>query len=100
MKPIQLLVLATITTLRLHAAPATPNTAYDAVPWEPLFNGKDLAGFHQLGGKAQYAVKDDTIVGTAVIKTSNSFLATDKSYANFILEYDFKVDPELNSGVQ
>lgn len=100
MKPLYSLILATLAMLPLQAAPITPTTAFDAVPWLPLFNGKDLSGFHQLGGKAGYEAKDDAIVGTAVAKTPNSFLATDKSYANFILEYDFKIDPELNSGVQ
>ncbi|NBS05480.1 MAG: DUF1080 domain-containing protein, partial [Verrucomicrobia bacterium] len=32
--------------------------------------------------------------------TPNTFLATDKNYANFVLEYEFKNDPRLNSGVQ
>ena len=33
-------------------------------------------------------------------RTPNSFLCTAKDYADFILEYEFKVDEELNSGVQ
>lgn len=81
------------------AGPA-PTTAFDQVPWTALFNGKDLDGWRQLGGKANYAAAGDAIVGTSVAKTPNSFLATDKDYANFILEYEFKVDPVLNSGVQ
>lgn len=86
--------------LPLAAQTAKPLTAFDAVPWQELFNGKDLSGFHQLGGKAKYEVKGEAIVGTSVAKTPNTFLATDRTYANFILEYEFKVEPKLNSGVQ
>ena len=70
------------------------------VEWKPLFNGKDLSGWNQKGGQAKYEVVDGAIVGTSVLKTPNSFLCTDKDYADFVLEYEFKVDPKLNSGVQ
>jgi len=65
-----------------------------------LFNGKDLSGWVQRGGKATYAIQGNEIIGTSVLNTDNSFLCTEKTYGDFILEYDFKVDPKLNSGVQ
>lgn len=65
-----------------------------------LFNGKDLSGWTQRGGKAGYAIEGEAIVGTCILDTPNSFLCTDKTYGDFIFEYDFKVDPRLNSGVQ
>ena len=65
-----------------------------------LFDGKTLTGWTQRGGKAEYAVEDGEIVGSTVPKTPNSFLCTKANYENFILELDFKVHPELNSGVQ
>ena len=68
--------------------------------WVDLFNGKDLTGWVQRGGKAKYAVEDGMIVGSSVLGTDNSFLCTQKNYSDFILELDFKVDPKLNSGVQ
>lgn len=71
-----------------------------SVPWTPLFNGKDLGGWHQLGGKATYSVEAGEIVGATVAGTPNSFLCTDKLYGDFELEFDVKVDPQLNSGVQ
>lgn len=67
---------------------------------KPLFDGKTLNGFTQRGGKAKYEVIDGEIVGTSVPNTPNSFLCTDKEYGDFILEFDFKVHPKLNSGVQ
>ncbi len=68
--------------------------------WLDLFNGKDLSGWIQIGGNAAFEVADGIIVGTSVPNTPNSFLCTEESYSDFILEYDFKVDPQLNSGVQ
>ncbi len=65
-----------------------------------LFDGKTLDGWIQRGGKAKYEVQDGMIVGATVPKTANSFLCTEKNYGDFILELDFKIDPELNSGVQ
>ena len=66
----------------------------------PLFDGKTLTGWKQLGGKAKYEVVDGAIVGSSVPNTSNSFLCTEKNYTDFILEVEFKVDPALNSGIQ
>lgn len=71
-----------------------------AGPSVSLFNGRDLSGWTQRGGKATYAVENGEIVGTAVVGTPNSFLCTDKTYGDFVLEYDFNVDSRLNSGVQ
>ncbi|MHC4337363.1 MAG: 3-keto-disaccharide hydrolase [Planctomycetota bacterium] len=65
-----------------------------------LFDGKTLKGWKQLGGKALYEVEDGAIVGTSVRGTPNSFLCTEKTYGDFILEFEVKVDPPLNSGVQ
>jgi sugar phosphate isomerase/epimerase len=77
-----------------------PAARADAPPFVPLFDGKTLQGFHTLGGAAKYTVKDGAIVGQTVPNTKNTFLSTDKSYGDFVLELSFKVDPRLNSGVQ
>ena len=71
-----------------------------AQEWSPLFNGKNLKGWTQRGGKATYKVKDGTIVGYSRMNTDNSFLCTEQDYGDFILEFDFMVDDALNSGVQ
>lgn len=68
--------------------------------WEKLFNGKDLKGWKQLNGKALYAVKDGEIIGTTVFKEPNSFLVTEATYGDFILELEFKLDADMNSGIQ
>jgi hypothetical protein len=68
--------------------------------WTSLFNGKNLDGWKQLNGKAKFEVKDGVIVGTTVVDQPNSFLATEQNYDDFILELEFKVDPQMNSGIQ
>jgi hypothetical protein len=68
--------------------------------WVDLFNGKDLKGWVQFGGQAKYRAEGGEIVGTTVPNTSNSFLCTQRHYGDFILELEFKVHPDLNSGVQ
>ncbi|MEO1450218.1 MAG: DUF1080 domain-containing protein [Bacteroidota bacterium] len=70
-----------------------------AQEWENLFNGKDLSGWKQLNGEAPYTVEDGMIVGTTIANTPNSFLATEKTYGDFILEFEIKLD-STNTGVQ
>jgi hypothetical protein len=65
-----------------------------------LFDGKTLAGWEQKNGTATYEVVDETILGTTVEGSPNSFLCTDKEYSDFDFRFEFKVDKELNSGVQ
>ena len=68
--------------------------------WEKLFNGKDLTGWERLNGTAEYTVVKGQIVGTTQPKTSNTFLATTRTFGDFILEYEIKMDEGLNSGIQ
>lgn len=75
-------------------------TPLAAGPWQSLFNGRDLSGWRQLGGAAPYTIEGDTIVGTTVAGTPNSFLATERTYGDFILEFELKQEGATNSGVQ
>ena len=94
------LALAIVLSYADSLARAQEQAADDATGWTELFNGKNLDGWIQRGGKAGYAVVDGVIVGTSKAGTSNSFLCTDRDYGDFILEYEMKADIELNSGVQ
>lgn len=68
--------------------------------WKQLFNGKNLKGWKILNGTADFKVEDGIIVGTSKMNTPNTFLATKEIYSDFILEYEAKIDPDLNAGVQ
>ncbi len=59
-----------------------------------------FTGWVKRGGNATYVVEGNEIVGSCVLNSGNTFLCTERTYGDFVLEYDFKVDPRLNSGVQ
>src|SRR5215831_12617351 len=65
----------------------------------PLFNGKDLAGWH--GDPELWKVVDGVIVGSTDDKEikKNTFLISDKSYKNFVLKAKFRLRNH-NSGIQ
>lgn len=68
--------------------------------WKKLFNEKDLSNWEQLNGQAKYSVQDGVIVGETVLNAPNSFIVTKERYSDFILELEFKCEPDMNSGVQ
>ena len=86
-------LIALLVTLSLQTTAQTSQ-------WKNLFNGKDLSGWKQLNGKAKYSISKGEIIGTTVLNEPNSFLATEEQYGDFILEFEFKVDSTMNSGVQ
>jgi beta-lactamase regulating signal transducer with metallopeptidase domain len=68
--------------------------------WEPLFDGRSLAGWEQLGGPGRFYVERGEIVGSSAPSATAAFLCTRSQYSDFILEFDVQIDPELNAGVQ
>ena len=76
---------------------ASPSLADDG--FKPLFDGKTLEGW--VGDPQLWSVQDGVILGSTENKKleKNSFLATEKSYKNFILKIKFKLRNH-NSGVQ
>ncbi len=75
--------------------------AVHAGPWQSLFNGKDLEGWTVINGNAPFSVLDGSLVGTTIAGSPNSFLAHERKFGDFILEFEVKqeVGP-ANSGVQ
>ena len=85
------------------ALPLLALTAASAMAGDTLaiFDGKTLTGWKQLGGAADYKVSDGAIVGTTRPGVPNSFLVTEKTYGDFVLEFDVRQDVgPTNSGVQ
>lgn len=93
-------ILACALPLLLAPAPARAADRAPETGWTSLFNGRNLDGWVQHGGKAVYEADHDQIVGHAVPHTPNSFLCTSRDYTNFILEIEFRIEGELNSGIQ
>ncbi len=74
---------------------------FDSDGFTPLFNGKDLTGWKARGGFAVYTVEDGMIVGKCTPGTpGNTFLCTEKNYANFQFRIEVKYVAMGNSGVQ
>ena len=65
--------------------------------WVSLFNGKDLAGWIEVG-KEKWTVEDGTIHGLAISK-AYGYLKTEKNYKDFQLSLQFKCEGDGNSGV-
>lgn len=80
------------------SSPAAVSSRAAAQTWEPLFNGKDLTGWHTQPGGA-WKVVDGAIVGTSAKSESrHGLLVSDKEYADFILRAKFRVTTG-NSGL-
>lgn len=78
----------------------SPNSENTSSEWNTIFNGKNLEGWKAVAGAAPFEVKDSEILGYAKANTPNTFLITEKEYADFILELDLKIeDLSSNSGI-
>ena len=64
-----------------------------------LFDGQSLGGWVRHGGESTYAVEDGAIAGRFKDATRNTFLCSGKTYGDFILRLEFKLEGG-NSGVQ
>ena len=89
-------------TLLISSALLLPVTNLSADEnWVSLFDGKTLSGWKKAEhGKAEYKVVDGTIYGKTVEGSPNTFLASEKQYGDFELEFEVKVHDKLNSGCQ
>ncbi len=94
------MVMRKITLLLFLFAVAQYSILAQQTGWTELFNGKDFSNFTQLGGTATYKIENGAIVGISKANTPNSFLATKKTYGDFILTLEVKIDAGLNSGIQ
>ncbi len=61
----------------------------------PLFNGKDLTGWHVMGTPA-WKVEDGVLVCTG---EGGGWLRSDKQYENFVLRLEFRISKGGNSGI-
>jgi len=77
-----------------------PSSGQEPGQFRPLFNGKDLSGWVTPEDKLLFTVEDGEIVGrTKELLKKNEFLATDKSFGDFVLKVKVKFR-NGNSGIQ
>jgi len=75
------------------------DTATEAPGFQPLFDGAGLAGWQ--GDESLWLVEDGMVVGRSPGIDYNDFLATAKSYGDFILRFEITLlNNSGNSGVQ
>ncbi|WP_395805880.1 DUF1080 domain-containing protein [Daejeonella sp.] len=74
------------------------STSVQAQRTQKLFNGKDLSGW-TIHGTEKWYVENGNLVCESGPDKKYGYLSTDKKYKNFILEYDFKLEANGNSGV-
>lgn len=97
MKYTRSILAVLIASFALASCAAEPKTDDG---WKNLFNGKDLTGWKTVAGTATFEVEDGIIVGTSVAGSPNTFLITEETYGDFILELDLKIEHlTSNSGV-
>ncbi len=87
MKP--LLIILSVSILSLFTA----NSGFKS-----LFNGKDLTGWTQHGTEKWYVENGELVCESGPDK-QYGYLSTNKSYKNFILTLQFKLEANGNSGV-
>ena len=63
---------------------------------QPIFNGRDLAGWWTPGNLASWPVIDGNLV---CINQKGDYLRTEKEYGNFVLSFEYKMAKRGNSGV-
>jgi len=90
-------------TLTLIAALAFALTGFAADSEEgfkPLFNGKDLNGWHlrRKTGENHWTVKDGVLQNTVNTGEHGTDLVTDEKFWNFTVRYEFMVPDGSNSG--
>jgi Domain of Unknown Function (DUF1080) len=100
---VSFLTLASLTLSTLLPAPSNAQdqaVAFQAAAADgfvPLFNGKDLTGWHNVNcAPTTFFVKEGMIITTGV---PTGYLRTDKQYENFILEFEWFHAPKPKGSV-
>lgn len=86
-------------TASCATGPANAPGAAAAQGFEPLFDGRTLAGWR--GDPAYWSVRDGAITGEAVSRIEEStFLIHEGRYRDFELHFKYRITPGGNSGFQ
>lgn len=66
----------------------------------PIFNGRDLAGWKTSDTFGFWRVEDGVLIGENDETLAGSMLRSEKSYGDFVLEFDVRWTGEIDSGVE
>lgn len=67
---------------------------------EPIFNGRDLAGWASKDMEKFWRVEDGVLIGENDAKLSGNYLWSEKAYGDFVLEFDVRWTGEIDSGIE
>lgn len=70
-----------------------------AQKWQQLFDGSTMDGWEVRDANSPVLVKDGAIVAYHKDSTGHTYICTQESFNNFILELEVKVTGDLNSGI-
>ena len=85
--------------LTLLASTLTLRAADKAPAFHPIFNGKDLSGWAVPTPNPFWRVENGVLIGQNDEKQTGSMLKTEKSYKNFIVELEARVEDPMDSGL-
>ena len=71
----------------------------DSIPWQSLFDGTTLTGWHGFKTPGKAPAGWQAIDGTLSRVAEAGDLVTDRTYANFELALEWRVAPKGNSGI-
>jgi len=67
---------------------------------EAIFNGRDLAGWKPSDDHAFWHVENGVLMGENDDSLAGNMLRTERSYGDFLLEFDVRWEGEIDSGVE
>jgi hypothetical protein len=67
---------------------------------EPIFNGRDLAGWSSPDMEKFWRVESGVLVGENNPELKGHYLWTEKSYGDFVLEFEVRWTGEVDTGVE
>ncbi len=95
-----------IIALQVHSGPTPVKVRWKDIriadlgygpSWKPLFNGKDFSGWKE-HGREKWSVEEGMIVGASGAG-GYGYMATLKTYTDFMVRIAFKCDAQGNSGL-
>ena len=89
--------MKTFLLISLLAAVGAARAADSNTGFTPLYNGKDLTGWHAHSGDIKKWQADGDLV--VCLGGGGGWLVTDKNYTDFVLKLDWKIPKGGNSGV-
>jgi len=67
---------------------------------EPIFNGKDLTGWTSPQMESYWRVENGVLIGENDAALKGHYLWSEKTYGDFVLEFDVRWMGEIDSGVE